>query len=91
MLANSCRNLMMLLFPARPGVVVNLPAEIDWRVLVTRAELKFPTGAEEKGTTGFLPSPFPCQSPFWLALGSFFFLLVLSLKLSPFISRMWTW
>jgi predicted permease len=28
-----CRNVILLLFPARPGVIVNLPAEIDWRVL----------------------------------------------------------
>jgi predicted permease len=28
-----CRNLIMLFFPARPGVTVNLPAEMDWRVL----------------------------------------------------------
>jgi len=32
-----CRNLMKLFFPIRPGVVINLPAEIDWRVLVLSA------------------------------------------------------
>lgn len=32
-----CRNLMVLLFPPRPGVVVLLPAEIDWRVLAASA------------------------------------------------------
>ena len=32
-LAYWCRNLIMLLFPRYPGVIVNLPAEIDWRVL----------------------------------------------------------
>jgi len=31
-----CRNLMTMLFP-RPGLVVNLPAEIDWRVLALSA------------------------------------------------------
>ena len=33
LVANWCRNFMLILFPARPGVVVNLPAQIDWRVL----------------------------------------------------------
>jgi predicted permease len=33
LVANWCRNLIMLLYPARPGVIVNLPAELDWRVL----------------------------------------------------------
>jgi predicted permease len=33
-LAYWCRNLIMLLFPRYPGVIVNLPAEIDGRVLV---------------------------------------------------------
>lgn len=33
----SCRNLIMLLFPHSPGLMVNLPAEIDWRVLVLSA------------------------------------------------------
>jgi len=28
-----CRNLLKLLFPAAPGIIVNLPAEIDWRVV----------------------------------------------------------
>jgi macrolide transport system ATP-binding/permease protein len=32
-----CRNLIMLLFPRYPGLIVNLPAEIDWRVLVLSA------------------------------------------------------
>jgi macrolide transport system ATP-binding/permease protein len=33
MVANWCRGLMVLMFPRIPGVIVNLPAEIDWRVL----------------------------------------------------------
>jgi predicted permease len=37
LVANWCRNLIMLLFPVRPGSVVNLPAEIDWRVLALSA------------------------------------------------------
>lgn len=32
-IAYACRNLIVLLFPAYPGLLVNLPAEIDWRVL----------------------------------------------------------
>src|SRR5258708_987539 len=32
-----CRHLIVLLFPVRRGVVVNLPAEIDWRVLALSA------------------------------------------------------
>jgi macrolide transport system ATP-binding/permease protein len=36
-LASWCRNLIMLLFPPRPGVIVNLPAKIDWRVLALSA------------------------------------------------------
>ena len=32
-----CRSVIVLLFPARPGVIVNLPAEIDWRVLAMSA------------------------------------------------------
>jgi macrolide transport system ATP-binding/permease protein len=32
-----CRNLIMLLFPQYPGVMVHLPAEIDWRVLALSA------------------------------------------------------
>jgi len=32
--AYGCRNLIMLLFPRYPGILVNLPAQIDWRVLV---------------------------------------------------------
>jgi predicted permease len=35
--ANWCRNLIMLFYPARPGVIVNLPAELDWRVLALSA------------------------------------------------------
>jgi ABC-type antimicrobial peptide transport system permease subunit len=35
--AYGCRNLIMLLFPRYPGVIVNLPAEIDWRVLALSA------------------------------------------------------
>lgn len=37
LVANWCRNLIMLLVPSRPGVLVNLPAEIDWRVLAASA------------------------------------------------------
>jgi predicted permease len=36
-IAYCCRNLIMLLFPRYPGVIVNLPAEIDWRVLALSA------------------------------------------------------
>lgn len=32
-----CRNLIMLMYPVRPTVIVNLPAEIDWRVLALSA------------------------------------------------------
>lgn len=32
-IAYACRNLIVLLFPPYPGVIVNLPAQIDWRVL----------------------------------------------------------
>jgi predicted permease len=32
-----CRNMLVLFYPPRPGVVVNLPAEIDWRVLLLSA------------------------------------------------------
>src|SRR5262249_16103367 len=35
--AHRCRNLLVLLRPAAPGAVINLPAEIDWRVLVLTA------------------------------------------------------
>lgn len=35
--AYSCRNLIVLLFPSSPGLMVNLPAEIDWRVLALSA------------------------------------------------------
>src|SRR5262249_45952278 len=31
------RNLIVLFFPSRPGVIVSLPAEIDWRVLALSA------------------------------------------------------
>jgi macrolide transport system ATP-binding/permease protein len=34
-----CRNVILLMFPSRPGVIVNLPAEIDWRVLVLSASV----------------------------------------------------
>jgi macrolide transport system ATP-binding/permease protein len=37
MVAYFCRNVILLMFPARPGVIVNLPAEIDWRVLALSA------------------------------------------------------
>jgi predicted permease len=33
LVANWCRNLIVLFYPSRPGVIVNLPAELDWRVL----------------------------------------------------------
>jgi macrolide transport system ATP-binding/permease protein len=32
-----CRNLLVLMFPVRRGVDVNLPAEIDWRVMAACA------------------------------------------------------
>ncbi|HXM70204.1 MAG TPA: ABC transporter permease, partial [Thermoanaerobaculia bacterium] len=32
-----CRNLIVLFYPARPGLIVNLPAEIDGRVLALSA------------------------------------------------------
>jgi macrolide transport system ATP-binding/permease protein len=35
--ANWCRNLLVLLLPARGGVRMNLPGEIDWRVLALSA------------------------------------------------------
>ena len=34
LVANWCRNLLPLLFPSRGGVMMRLPGEIDWRVLV---------------------------------------------------------
>jgi predicted permease len=34
LVANWCRNLLPLLLPARGGVMMRLPGEIDWRVLV---------------------------------------------------------
>jgi predicted permease len=34
-----CRDLILLMYPSRPGVIVNLPAEIDWRVLVLSASV----------------------------------------------------
>jgi predicted permease len=37
LLAYGCRNLIKLLFPASPGIMVNLPAEMDWRVLALSA------------------------------------------------------
>ena len=38
LLAYGCRNLIRLLFPPTPaGVIVNLPAEMDWRVLALSA------------------------------------------------------
>ena len=37
--AYSCRNLIMLLFPPRQGIIVNLPAQIDWRVLALSASV----------------------------------------------------
>jgi putative ABC transport system permease protein len=35
--ANWCRNLIVMFYPTRPGVIVNLPAELDWRVLILSA------------------------------------------------------
>ncbi|HKV39751.1 MAG TPA: ABC transporter permease, partial [Blastocatellia bacterium] len=35
--AEWCRNLLVLLLPARGGLAMNLPGEIDWRVLVIAA------------------------------------------------------
>jgi predicted permease len=37
LLANWCRNLLPLIFPARGGVSMRLPGEIDWRVLLASA------------------------------------------------------
>ncbi len=38
MVANWCRNLMKLMFaPPAPGVIISLPAEMDWRVLALSA------------------------------------------------------
>ncbi|MBZ5600824.1 MAG: ABC transporter permease [Acidobacteriia bacterium] len=37
LVANWCRNLIMLMFPPRPGVIINLPAQIDLRVLALSA------------------------------------------------------
>ena len=37
LLANWCRNLLPLLLPARGGVTMRLPGEIDWRVLALSA------------------------------------------------------
>jgi predicted permease len=40
LLANLCRNLMKLMFaPPAPGIIINLPAEMDWRVLVLSASV----------------------------------------------------
>jgi predicted permease len=36
-LAYLCRNMLVLFYPPRPGVTVNLPADIDWRVLLLSA------------------------------------------------------
>jgi predicted permease len=38
-IAYACRNLIVLLFPRYPGLIVNLPAEIDWRVLALSASV----------------------------------------------------
>lgn len=35
--AYACRDLIVLLFPRYPGLIVNLPAEIDWRVITLSA------------------------------------------------------
>jgi predicted permease len=37
LVANWCRNLIKLLTPTRPGVIIHMPAEIDWRVLALSA------------------------------------------------------
>lgn len=37
LVATWCRNLIALFYPTRPGVIVNLPAELDWRVLALSA------------------------------------------------------
>jgi predicted permease len=37
LLANWCRNLLPLMLPARAGVAMRLPGEIDWRVLALSA------------------------------------------------------
>jgi predicted permease len=37
LVATWCRNLIALFYPKRPGVIVNLPAELDWRVLALSA------------------------------------------------------
>ena len=39
--AKWCANVIMLLYPARPGVIVNLPAAMDWRVLVLAVAICF--------------------------------------------------
>jgi macrolide transport system ATP-binding/permease protein len=39
LVATWSRNLIALFYPARPGVIVNLPAEIDWRVLALSASV----------------------------------------------------
>jgi predicted permease len=38
-IAYSSRNLIMLAFPHTPGIVINLPAEMDWRVLAVCAAI----------------------------------------------------
>jgi predicted permease len=42
-LANSCRNVITLMFPRIPGVLVSLPAEIDLRVLALSAGVALAT------------------------------------------------
>ena len=37
LIANWCRNLLVLLLPSRGGLTMTLPAEIDWRVLALSA------------------------------------------------------
>src|SRR5258705_5131852 len=37
LVAHWCRHALVLLFPARAGVAMHLPGEIDWRVLVLSA------------------------------------------------------
>jgi predicted permease len=39
LVANWCRNLIVMFYPSRPGVIVNLPAELDWRVLILSASV----------------------------------------------------
>src|SRR5207302_2343227 len=37
LVANACRNLLPLMLPARGGVAMRLPGQIDWRVLMLSA------------------------------------------------------